>query len=93
LDTGSDATVIGPELSAGREALRDVNAHNMRGAGFAGVYSARVQIDQLDKPYHIEVGSAPLKSVTMALGRDMLSKYKLVIDTPTEEFYLEHVSA
>jgi hypothetical protein len=89
IDTGSNATVIGKELSQGQTPLNVVTAHNMRGAGYSAVYNALVQIDQLDRPYHLEVGFAPLKSMKMVIGRDFISKYRMVVDARRGEFYLE----
>jgi len=89
VDTGSNVTIIRRELSKNKKALAKVPSRNMQGAGVTDFYSALVQVDGLDKPYHIEVGFGPQIPMKMLLGRDMLSKYKMVIDTPRQEFYLE----
>ena len=89
MDTASNVTVIGQELSQGQTPLSDVTAHNMRGVGYSALYSALVQIVGLDRPYHLEVGFAPLKSIKMVIGRDLISKYRMVLDARQGEFYLE----
>jgi hypothetical protein len=89
VDTGSNVTIIRRELSKNKKALAKVPSQNMLGAGVTDFYSALVQVDGLDKPYHIEVAFGPQIPMRMVLGRDMLSKYKMVIDTPRQEFYLE----
>ena len=89
IDTGANATVIGNELSQGKTPLRQITARNMIGAGFSAVYSALVQIDGLDKPYHLEVGFAQFKTMKMLIGRDLISKYRMVMDASRREFYLE----
>jgi len=89
LDTGSNTTMIGRALAQGHTPLREVPSHNMTGPGEGSVYSALVQIIELDKPSHIEVGLANLKSLQMLIGRDLISRYRFVLDTPKREFYLE----
>ena len=64
-----------------------------RFASDSAVYGAVVQIDGLDRPYPIEVGLANLiPGLAMLLGRDMISKYRMVFDTPNKEFYLENTA-
>jgi hypothetical protein len=67
-----------------------VPSNNQAEPGIGSVYGGLVQIEGLDKPYPIEVGLANLiPGLAMLLGRDMLSKYRLVFDTPRREFYVE----
>jgi hypothetical protein len=89
IDTGSDTTMIGKALAQGHTPLRPVTEHNMIGPGVGSVYRALVQIIDLDKPYCLEVGLASFKSLQMVIGRDLISLYRLVLDTPKGEFYLE----
>lgn len=88
VDTGANVTVIKPDLAGGIAQSRSVSAHSMLGQGYSSVFTALIELGG-SFPHHIEVGTAPLKSIQIALGRDVLSKYRVVIDTPGREFYLE----
>jgi hypothetical protein len=92
IDTGSNTTMIGRALAGSQAPLGNVPSQNQAEPGIGSVYGALVQIEGLDRPYPIEVGLANLiPGLAMLLGRDMLSQYRLVFDTPNKEFYLETV--
>jgi predicted aspartyl protease len=89
IDTGADYVVISPSLASQLPPTRQIASHSMLGQGYSAVYEALLQVEGLDKPYHIEVGTAPLKSVKVSLGRHIISKYRLIYDTPRQDFRLE----
>jgi predicted aspartyl protease len=90
VDTGSNATIIKPDLAAGIAASRSVDAHSMLGQGYGSVHTALIELGGF--LHYIEVGTAPLKSIQLVLGRDVLCEYRIVLDTPGREFYLERSS-
>ncbi len=91
VDTGANTTMITKGVAGNLTPLRAVPTQNQAEPGVGSVYGAVVQIDGLDRPYPIEVGLANLiPGLAMLLGRDMISKYRLVFDTPNKEFYLEN---
>jgi predicted aspartyl protease len=87
VDTGANVTVISERITRG-SLLRTVPAMNMLGQGYGGVYSALLNIIGDLRPLLLEVGTAKMR-MDVVIGRDILSKLKLVIDTPVREFYLE----
>lgn len=94
VDTGANTTMISKGLAGNLPPLGEVPSNNQAAAGIGGVYGAVVQIDGLDRSYPMEVGLAHLRpGLAMLLGRDMLSRYRLVFDTPNKEFYLENIDS
>ena len=93
VDTGSNATMVSQRLLQGRAGVRDVEAVHMAGVGTTSVHVAAIGIPKLLRPKLFEVGCIPLKSpLDVLIGRDILSRFKLVFDTPRREFYLEGVA-
>lgn len=89
IDTGADHTIVNRKMGQGKQESYTVLARNMVGEGYEKAYGALLQIMGLDKPYNLDVAEAPIRPA-VALGREMLSKYKLVMDFKHKEFYLEN---
>jgi hypothetical protein len=91
IDTGTNHTMIGEELAQGLPPLREIPARNVGIERTGKVYSALMQIIGLGDPFALELGCASLEGsfVPMLIGRDVISQYTLVYDTPKRLFYLE----
>jgi len=88
IDTGANYTIIRPDLAIDKPQVSTTTAHSMLGQGYGSVHNALLEIVGF-KPTVLEVATAPLKSVQIVLGRDMLSKYRMIYDPPNGVFYLE----
>jgi predicted aspartyl protease len=93
IDTGADETVVSHRLAAGAPILHVAKSHSMLGAGYTDVHQALILIVGDESPTSLQVGVAPLKSMEMVLGRNLMSKFKLVLDWPTRSYYLEKPTA
>lgn len=91
IDTGANNTVITDRFASGATPLYSVPSQNVGVPQPSNVYNALVEIIGLDTPIMLHVGSVPALScpAPMLLGRNLLSKYRMVYDTPRGDFYLE----
>jgi hypothetical protein len=90
IDTGSNATMISERLVGTLPPIREIIGHSMAGPGVSYIYQPLIHIPGMLEPEVFEVGRIPLKPPLDAIvGRDILSRFTLVMDTPGKLFYLE----
>ena len=73
VDTGADCTTIRPDLAAGLTSIGTARAFSMLGHGYSSVHNALIKIVGFTQPVYLEVGTAPLKSIQMVLGREAMT--------------------
>lgn len=90
LDTGTNASMFSDRVLAGAKPVGNVGTDHMGGSGTTDTFFVVIGIPKLLNPKLYEVGRIPLPpGIEVLIGRDILSKVRLVIDTPRREFYLE----
>jgi hypothetical protein len=94
IDTGANHVVIDTSLAIGLEPLRPaVDAKSTTFHLKGDVFSALILIVGMPRPCMLEVVARPLKErdfpLPLIIGRDLLSAYKLIYDTPRRDFRLE----
>jgi len=100
LDTGATTTIISPTL-AGQLALKPVS-ENVEESGFPGIeYISTAPLERFQlgdltlQDLPIDYSSQPAydKNLTPALGVNVLSKYRVLMDFPGHRLYLKPLSA
>jgi hypothetical protein len=91
VDTGANNTLISDDLAAGLTPLYTIPSVNTGIIRTGRVFNALLEIIGLDEPLFMKIGCSSLQGsvAPVLLGRNLLQKYRMVYDTPGEEFYLE----
>jgi hypothetical protein len=91
IDTGANHTTVDPSLTQGLVPRREIEAVNVGVRRRATAIGALIAIIGMPKPWALEIGASSLEGAPsrMLLGRDIISNYRLVYDTPRGQFYLE----
>jgi hypothetical protein len=90
IDTGANASMFSERVLAGSTPVGNVGAEHMGGSGTTDTFFVVIGIPKLLDLRLYEVGKIPLPlGIEVLVGRDILSKLRLVMDTPRREFYLE----
>lgn len=91
VDTGANNTLVSEELAAGLTPLYTIPSLNTGIVRTGRVFNALLEIIGLDAPVFMKVGCSSLQGsvAPVLLGRNLLRKYRMVYDTPKEEFHLE----
>lgn len=90
IDTGTNNTMISNRIAEGHTEVRQVQAINMVGAGLSRVFTPLIRISGMLEPEPFDVATIQLPEMAdVLIGRDILSRFKLVMDTPGRQFYIE----
>lgn len=93
IDTGANHTIVDISLTIGLVPKRTVPSNNVGRIGTTNVFDILVHVVGLPSPHLLEVAchdfSAKGLSIPMLIGRDLLSRFRMIYDTPRQIFTLE----